>query len=83
MFNKLSTVTDRFLDVTLQYVGSIPYDEHVRKSVRRQIPVLKAFSKCKAALSYRQLAKKVDDWPVQDAPRGHLEFFVERLVQGV
>ncbi len=83
MFNKLSTVTDRFLDVTLQYVGSIPYDEHVRKSVRRQIPVLKAFSKCKAAFAYRQLAKKVDDWPVQDAPRGHLEFFVERLVQGV
>lgn len=83
MFNKLSTVTDRFLDVTLQYVGSIPYDEHVRKSVRRQIPVLKAFSKCKAAIAYRQLAKKVDDWPVQDVPRGHLEFFVERLVQGV
>lgn len=83
MFNKLSTVTDRFLDVTLQYVGSIPYDEHVRKSVRRQTPVLKAFSKCKAALAYRQLAKKVDDWPVQDVPRGHLEFFVERLVQGV
>jgi flagellar biosynthesis protein FlhG len=83
MFSKLSTVTDRFLDVTLQYVGSIPYDEHVRKSVRRQIPVLKAFSKCKAAVAYRQLAKKVDDWPVQDTPRGHLEFFVERLVQGV
>ena len=83
MFNKLSTVTDRFLDVTLQYVGSIPYDEHVRKSVKRQVPVLKAFSKCKAALSYRLLAKKVDDWPVQDTPRGHLEFFVERLVQSV
>ncbi|SIS47039.1 MinD/ParA family protein [Neptunomonas antarctica] len=83
MFNKLSTVTDRFLDVTLQYVGSIPYDEHVRKSVRRQTPVLKAYSKCKAALAYRQLANKVDDWPVLDAPRGHLEFFIERLVQGV
>jgi flagellar biosynthesis protein FlhG len=83
MFNKLSTVTDRFLDVTLQYVGSIPYDEHVRKSVRRQRPVLKAYSKCKAALAYRQLANKVDDWPVLDAPRGHLEFFIERLVQGV
>ncbi|QEQ95814.1 MinD/ParA family protein [Neptunomonas concharum] len=83
MFNKLVTVTDRFLEVTLQYVGSIPYDENVRKSVQRQIPVLKAFSKTKAALAYRQLATKVDSWPVQDVPRGHLEFFVERLVQGV
>jgi flagellar biosynthesis protein FlhG len=83
MFNKLITVTDRFLDVTLQYVGSIPYDENVRKSVQRQIPVLKAFSKTKAAIAYRQLANKVDAWPVMDVPRGHLEFFVERLVQGV
>lgn len=83
MFSKLLTVTDRFLDVTLQYVGSIPYDENVRKSVQRQTPVLKAFSKSKAALAYRQLATKVDSWPVQSMPRGHLEFFVERLVQGV
>lgn len=81
MFNKLITVTDRFLEVTLQYVGSIPYDENVRKSVQRQVPVLTAFAKSKAALAYRQLANRVDSWPVQNAPRGHLEFFVERLVQ--
>jgi len=83
MYNKLLTVTDRFLDVTLQYVGSIPYDEAVRRSVQQQQPVLTAFSKSKAAVAYRQLATKVDGWPIMTAPRGHLEFFVEKLVQGV
>lgn len=83
MFNKLLTVTDRFLDVTLQYVGSIPYDENVRKAVKKQTPVLKSFPNTKSALAYKQLAAKVDAWPVQNVPRGHLEFFVERLVQGV
>lgn len=83
MFGKLLTVTDRFLDVTLQYVGSIPYDENVRKAVQRQVAVLKAFPKSKVSLAYRQLANKVNGWPVQSAPRGHLEFFVERLVHGV
>ncbi|MDF2181365.1 MinD/ParA family protein [Neptuniibacter sp. CAU 1671] len=82
MFNKLLTVTDRFLDVTLQYVGSIPYDESVRKAVQKQVPVLKAFPKSKVALALRQLANKVDSWPVQTLPRGHLEFFVERLIRG-
>ncbi len=82
MFNKLLTVTDRFLDVTLQYVGSIPYDESVRKAVQKQRAVLRAAPKDKAALAYRQLANKVDSWPVSNSPRGHLEFFVERLVQG-
>jgi len=80
MFNKLMTVTDRFLDVTLQYLGSIPYDEAVRQAVRRQTAVLQAFSSSKAALAYRQLANRVDGWPVLTTPRGHLEFFVERLV---
>lgn len=83
MFGKLLTVTDRFLDVTLQYVGSIPYDENVRKAVQRQVAVLQAFPKSKVSLAYKQLANKVNGWPVQAAPRGHLEFFVERLVQGV
>jgi len=82
MFNKLLTVTDRFLDVTLQYLGSIPYDEAVRKAVQKQTPVLKAFSKSKSAIAYRQLANRVDEWPVSTTSRGQLEFFVERLVQG-
>lgn len=81
MFAKLTTVTDRFLDVALQYVGSIPYDESVRQAVKRQEPVFYAFPRSKSAISFGQLAHKVDAWPVQNTPRGHLEFFVERLVQ--
>lgn len=81
MFAKLTTVTDRFLDVALQYVGCIPYDESVRQAVKRQEPVFHAFPRSKSALAVNQLAKKVDSWPVLTAPRGHLEFFVERLVQ--
>ena len=32
LFAKLTKVTDRFLDVALQYVGAVPYDECVRKA---------------------------------------------------
>ncbi|MBY4675961.1 MinD/ParA family protein [Marinobacterium sp. CAU 1594] len=82
MYNKLVTVTDRFLDVALQYVGSIPYDESVRKAVQMQRAVFEKFPNSKASQAYRQLANKVTSWPVQATPRGHLEFFVERLVRG-
>jgi len=37
----------------------------------------------KAALAFQNLAEKVDKWPLPSTPRGHLEFFVERLVQPV
>ncbi len=83
LFNKLTQVTDRFLDVTLQYVGAIPFDEAVRKAVQRQRPVVEVSPRSKAALAFKQLAEKVDLWPLPSTPRGHLEFFVERLVQGV
>lgn len=80
MFNKLTQVTDRFLDVTLQYVGQIPFDESVRKAVQKQRPVYEFAPRCKASLAFRALAQKVDVWPIPSSPRGHLEFFVERLV---
>ena len=34
-----------------------------------------------ALLLVFRIAQKVDTWPLPANPRGHLEFFVERLVQ--
>jgi len=81
VFNKLVQVTDRFLEVALQYVGAVPYDESVRKAAQKQRAMYEAFPRCKAALAIRSIARKVDAWPLPVTPRGHLEFFVERLVQ--
>lgn len=82
LFNKLMKVTDRFLDVSLQYCGSIPMDEAVRKAVQRQKAVLEAYPRSKAAVAYRTLAQRVAQWPLPTTPKGNLEFFVERLIQG-
>jgi flagellar biosynthesis protein FlhG len=82
LYAKLTKVTDRFLDVALQFTGCIPFDEYVRKAIQRQKAVVEAYPRSKAALAYRTLANKVDAWPLPTSPRGHLEFFVDRLVQG-
>ncbi|WP_177408670.1 flagellar synthesis regulator FleN [Pseudomonas sp. M30-35] len=81
LFAKLSKVTDRFLDVALQYVGTVPYDESVRKAVQKQRAVFEAFPRSKCSAAFRAIAQKVCTWPLPANPRGHLEFFVERLVQ--
>jgi len=80
LFAKLTKVTDRFLDVALQYVGSIPFDESVKRSVQRQKAVVEAYPRAKASIAFKSLAKKVDSWPLPSTPRGNLEFFVENLV---
>jgi flagellar biosynthesis protein FlhG len=80
VFAKLRTVTERFLDVTLLYAGAIPHDEHVRRAVQRQRGVVDIYPKCPASRAFAALARDVDGWPVPAVARGHLEFFVERLV---
>ncbi len=81
LFNKLTKVTDRFLEVALQYVGAVPQDDALKRAVQRQKAVIEAYPRSKAAMAFRALAKKVDAWPLPSTPRGHLEFFVDRLVQ--
>lgn len=80
LFAKLTKVTDRFLDVALQYVGCVPFDDSVKRAVQRQKAVIEAYPRAKASLAFKSLAKKVDTWPLPTSPRGNLEFFVENLV---
>jgi flagellar biosynthesis protein FlhG len=82
LFQKLAAVSERFLDVSLQYLGAVPFDENVRKAVQRQKVVLEAYPRSKAAASYRAIANKIAGWPLPANPKGNLEFFVERLIQG-
>ncbi len=81
LYNKLCRVTDRYLDVMLNFMGSIPYDEYMRKAIKSQRPVVHAFPRSSSAQILKNLAQKADNWPIPDGASGHLQFFVEQLVQ--
>ena len=80
LYNKLARVSQRFLDVTLDYLGCVPYDESLKKAVQKQRSVVEAFPRSPSAMAFRQIAKKTQQWPVPTTIEGHLEFFIERLV---
>ena len=80
LFARLIRATNIFLDVSLQYVGAVPYDECMRKAVRKQRAVYDAFPRSQCSLAFKSIAKKIDAWPLPVSPRGHLEFFGERLL---
>jgi flagellar biosynthesis protein FlhG len=81
LYNKLCRVTDRYLDVMLSLLGAIPYDETLKKAVKGQKAVVSAFPRSRAAQAFKNLARKVDSLPLPDGLTGHLQFFVERLLQ--
>ncbi|MCW9024344.1 MAG: MinD/ParA family protein [Gammaproteobacteria bacterium] len=82
LYTTITRVTDRFLDVALDYMGFIPDDDFVVKAIRKQRPVVDAYPRSKAAMAFKTLVDKVEKWPIPTTAGGHLEFFVERLVQG-
>ncbi|WP_455367054.1 MinD/ParA family protein, partial [Kaarinaea lacus] len=80
LYRKILQVTDRYLDVALDFMGVIPNDEYLRKAVQRQKSVIDAFPRCKSSLAFKKLAQKADSWPMPASAGGRLEFFVERLI---
>jgi flagellar biosynthesis protein FlhG len=80
LFAKLIKVTDRFLDVAIELVAVIPFDENMRKSVRKQKVIVEAYPQSPAATAYIDLAKKISAWPIPKQASGHLEFFIEQLL---
>lgn len=80
LFEKLLKVSERFLDVVLDYAGAIPHDEWLRRAVQRQQAVVDAFPSSPSAIAFRDLANRANHWQAPIGPRGGVEFFIERLV---
>ncbi|MCW9048040.1 MAG: MinD/ParA family protein [Gammaproteobacteria bacterium] len=81
LFKKLSRVTDYYLDVTLSFMGAVPYDEYLVKAVKKQQAVMQSYPQSPSSTAFRKLAKVALQWPTPKTASGHLEFFVERLIK--
>jgi flagellar biosynthesis protein FlhG len=80
LFYRLQRVTDRYLDVVLEFVGEIPQDAALGRAVRAQRSVVEAHPASESAKSFKKLAQLADKWPMPTGPSGRLEFFLERLL---
>lgn len=79
LFNKLEAVTDRFLDVNLEYAGMIPHDDYMRKAIQKQWLVVNAYTRSRAANAFVKLASQIESWEIKQ-PKGNMEFFLDRIV---
>lgn len=80
LFQKISRVCDRFLNVGLEFAGSVPFDDYLRRAVQRQAAVVDAYPAANSSVALKNLALRADKWSAPQGARGHLEFFVERMV---
>ena len=85
LYDKLSRVCERFIgDVSLNYLGAVPQCDWLRMAVQRQQAVVRAYPASPSARALTEIARRTARWQAPAAPRGHVEFFVERMLrQGV
>lgn len=78
---KLAHVTERFLDLVPFYLGSVPLDDQLRRAVQRQRAVADLYPRSRSASAFEELATCLEAWPRPVGASGHLQFFLERVVQ--
>ncbi|MCD8038991.1 MAG: MinD/ParA family protein [Lachnospiraceae bacterium] len=61
MYNKLNTVVDKYLKLSLSYLGAIPQDHRLEEAVMQQKPVSMQSPNSKSALAYERMAYTLMD----------------------
>lgn len=79
-FTHLARVAERFLHLSLRYVGYVPYDTEVGEAVRRQRTLLELSPGAPASRAFEALADRILAAPLATEPSGGLKFFFRRLL---
>ncbi len=57
LYEKMSVVSDKFLDIPITYLGSVPLDEQISKAVMRQKPVSVLHPEAPSSKAIKQIAE--------------------------
>ncbi len=80
VFRKLTMVADRYLDISIDFLGSIPTDKLMVDAIRKQEVIVTLFPNSKISLAFASLAGTIADEPQQLEPKGSIQFFWKRLL---
>lgn len=80
LFERLNDVAGRFLNVGLDYKGSVPMDLNLRQATKSQQLVMKAYPDTAASTAMRRIAHKFKAYTSPETAKGSLQFFWEQLI---
>lgn len=75
VYRRLSLAADRFLNISIDYLGDIPLDDHLPMAVCQQKAAFELFPNSRASKAFLSLAKQVAGLPVPPFPKGNIQFF--------
>jgi flagellar biosynthesis protein FlhG len=79
-FRRLSMVTERFLNVSIDYLGFVVYDAAFSQAVRQQKPLMELYPNSVAARCFHQLTSQLLGTPDMEHAKGNIQFFWKQLL---
>ncbi len=80
VFRKLTMVADRYLDISIDFLGSIPMDRQMVEAICRQQVIVDLFPNSRISQAFEALARTLVNEPQHLEPKGSIQFFWKRLL---
>jgi len=80
VFRQLQIVTDRFLDITIEYLGYVLFDGKVTKGVKTQKIVSELYPDTPASRCFADISRKIANISPLNLPKGGSNLFWRHLV---
>lgn len=79
VYQRLSQATDHFLNLTIEYLGHILYDEKLSAAVKQQKAMAALYPQSSASKCLRTIAEKICQEKPENEGAGNIEFFWEDI----
>jgi len=80
VYRKLSLAAERFLNISVDYLGCVLQDENVPRAVSRQMAVMELYPDTKASACYTEIARGICELPMPETPKGGMQFFWRQIL---
>jgi flagellar biosynthesis protein FlhG len=81
IYKRLSDVANKFLCVSLNYLGFIPTDQKMRDATKSQQLIVDLDARAPSSLALHTVANKLSNYKQLTNPKGGMQFFFEQLVR--
>ena len=81
VYRKLTMVSNRYLDISIDFLGSIPADKQMNDCIRKQKVISDLYPSSKVAGAFSNLAERITLEPTDSEPKGNLQFFWKKLLR--
>ncbi len=80
VYRKLTMVSNRYLDISIDFLGSIPADKQMTDAIRKQRVIVDLFPSSKISAAFSNLAGTICAEQPLASPKGGVQFFWKRLL---